>query len=210
MNTHIDFTILKPGATNDQVEALCKTAIEKEYAAVCVPPHYVSMVKTILSNQTYKPQICTVIGFPHGMQSWNVKETESLECIQHGATELDIVSNTSMVKNGDWKAWHEEISAFTSVCKQHGVISKLIIETSLLSVEEIDKICELVQDTDLDFVKTSTGFVGDGAKLEIVRRMRKLLPSRFRIKASGGIRDIEKARAFIDAGADRIGTSTAL
>lgn len=210
MNQHIDYTILKPGTTTAQVEQLCKTAIEKSYAAVCIPPHYIETVKSYFEPFENPPKICTVVGFPHGMDTTTVKTFEAQHYSMLGAQELDMVSNTALIKNGDWDAWLQDVDAFSQVGRAENVITKLIIETSLLTDNEIVKVCELAQNTDLDFIKTSTGFVGEGAKLEIVRQMRKLLPERYRIKASGGIRDTETAMKFIEAGADRIGTSAAL
>ncbi|MFK7969673.1 MAG: deoxyribose-phosphate aldolase [Bacteroidia bacterium] len=207
---HIDYTVLKPGTTLLQVQALCNIAIQNHYKAVCIPPSYIKAAKEYFETAEHIPLICTVVGFPHGMQTTTIKLAEVEDYARLGAQELDMVSNSTFVKNQDWDSWLDEVKRFSDACSQHGVTSKLIIETSMLDEDELAKICALVQETKLDYVKTSTGFVGAGAQLDIVKRMRALLPGSFKIKASGGIRDAETASAFIEAGVDRIGTSTAL
>ena len=210
LNTYIDYTILKPGTTLYQVETLCRTAVERQYAAVCISPSFVADVKEIFSIEENPPAICTVVGFPHGMHTSATKLFECEACVEMGASELDLVANNALAKNGRWDDYSQEIGSFSRWCSERNITSKLIIETSLLTENEMAMICELVKETPLDFVKTSTGFVGEGAQLEHVRFLRQLLPERYRIKASGGIRDVERAKQFIQAGAARIGTSTAL
>lgn len=208
ISKHIDYTILKPGTTRQQVEEICHTAAEQQYKAVCIPACYIRTALRNMPESGPRPKICTVAGFPHGMELSQSKFNEVLNNIREGAEEVDMVSNSAMVKSEDWISWKKEVKMFAALCSSSGVTSKLIIETSLLSDSELERICELVQETSLDYVKTSTGFVGEGAQLRIVKRMRSLLPHPMLIKASGGIRDGERARKFIQAGVDRIGTSS--
>ena len=208
ISQHIDYTILKPGTTRQQVEEVCATAVKQQYKAVCIPACYIRTALRSLPEKGPRPKICTVAGFPHGMELSQSKFNEVLNNIREGAEEVDLVSNAAMIKSEDWISWKKEVSVFAAICKSNGANSKLIIETSLLSEVEIERICELVQETELDFVKTSTGFVGEGAQLEHVKKIRALLPAPMLIKASGGIRDGERARKFIEAGAERIGTSS--
>jgi deoxyribose-phosphate aldolase len=208
ISKHIDYTILKPGTTRQQVEAICHTAVEQSYKAVCIPACYIRTARRNMPESGDRPMVCTVAGFPHGMELSQSKFNEVLNNIREGAEEVDMVSNAAMIKSEDWISWKKEVKMFAALCASSGVTSKLIIETSLLDDHELVRICELVQETDLDFVKTSTGFVGEGAQFDIVKRMRALLPQHMLIKASGGIRDGERARKFIEAGAERIGTSS--
>lgn len=205
INHYIDYTALKPDIWVSEIENLCNTAIEQQYYAVCVSPCYVELAKSHLQNTSVK--ICTVVGFPSGMNLLQTKMQEAEILCTQGADELDMVINISKLKNRDTSYLETEIQTFSEFCRQQNIVSKLILETGLLSVEELRYICDICNDFPLNFAKTSTGFNGKGAELEKVRLMREVLRSDILIKASGGIRDYETACAFIAAGANRIGTS---
>lgn len=206
VNSYIDYTLLKPKSSRAQVVALCEAAVTHQFAAVCVSPSYVPMaMKTVAARG---PAICTVIGFPHGLHLTETKLHEAERLSSLGATELDWVINLNLVANEAWEAMAQELQAFQDLCSQRRLISKVIIESGLLDAKEIETLCTICTRVGVTFVKTSTGFAGVGAELEKVRLMRKLLPDHMQIKASGGIRDYDTARAFIEAGATRIGTSS--
>lgn len=208
INQYIDYTALKPEILETEIISLCQTAIEQQYFAVCVSPYYVEKAKSALEGAAVK--VCSVVGFPSGMHLISTKAKEAEDLILCGADELDMVINISALKNRKMQYLKAELMAFTLICQQKKVVSKLIIESGLLSVDELRFICDICSDFSLDFVKTSTGFNGKGAELEKVRLMREWLRPEIAIKASGGIRDIETALAFIEAGATRIGTSAKL
>lgn len=204
--SYIDYTILKIGTTTEQVDELCRQALEQQYAAVCVPPYYVPDAAAMLEGSEVK--VCTVVGFPHGMHLTQTKLIEGEQLIQAGAQELDLVSNLSALRNQDHDFLKAEIGTFSELCRSHSVTSKVIIESGLLDFPELQIISEICVQSGIDIIKTSTGFAGVGAELEKVAYLREILPSETGIKASGGIRDLETAQAFIQAGATRIGTST--
>ena len=204
----IDFTILKQDTTLAQIEAHCKTAIEKSYGAVCVPPCYASKAKDFLKGTNVV--LCSVVGFPTGMHLTTTKLQEAEVLIQAGVKELDMVMNIALFKSNNYEETAIELRRIRILTQAKGVILKVIIETGLLSEEELTKACEICVEQKADFVKTSTGFVKPGAEIEKVILMRKLLPDSVQIKASGGIRTLEQAQAFIEAGATRIGTSAVL
>lgn len=203
---HIDYTALKPGTTEAEIDLLCEQAKTQGYAAACVPPFYVPEAAASLSGSGV--QVCTVVGFPHGLHLTSTKWAEARDLIAAGAQELDLVSNLSALRNQDFPFLREEIKAFGQLCHEHRVTSKVIIESGLLTQEEAKIVSEICVEGGIDYVKTSTGFAAVGAELDKVAYLRSLLPDHVRIKASGGIRDLATARAFIEAGASRIGTST--
>lgn len=203
---HIDYTILKFGTTQADVERVCAQAVEKKIAAVCIPPLYISLAKELTRNTSVK--VCTVVGFPLGYQPLAIKLKEMETYAQLGAQEVDVVFALSAFLSGDQAYVQKELRDLSHQAKQLGVILKVIIESGLLSMEAVEEICRYCTEAEVDYVKTSTGFAGMGAELEKVRRMREVLPSHIRVKASGGIRTLEQAIAFIEAGADRIGTSS--
>jgi deoxyribose-phosphate aldolase len=204
----IDHTVLKPETTSAVVQQLCAEAKEWGFAAVCVPPVYVREAAGLLKDSGVA--VATVIGFPAGYHLPAVKAAETEMAIMSGADELDMVINIAALKNGDWRALETEVREVLEVVKLSAKKLKVIIETALLTEEELQRCCELYGRFNIDYLKTSTGFNGGGATVEAVRRMRELLPGNIAIKASGGIRTFEQAQAMINAGATRIGTSASV
>lgn len=203
INSLIDHTLLVPTATNAQIETLCREAIEHSFFSVCVNPSYVSTCAAILTNSEVK--VCTVVGFPLGATTTEVKVFEVKNAIQNGADEIDMVVNIGHVLDNKWLDVEQEISQIKMAC--NGKLLKVIFETSLLTDEQISKLCDISSKTGADFVKTSTGFSNGGATVEHVRLMRDNVKPDMGVKASGGVRTKEIAQAMINAGASRIGTS---
>ncbi|MDP5170275.1 MAG: deoxyribose-phosphate aldolase [Bacteroidia bacterium] len=203
---YLDYTLLRLGATVSEVYQLCDEAVEQRCYAVCVPPCYVPGLKERLMPGDVK--LCSVVGFPHGMHLTSIKVTEARTLLDIGADELDMVVNLGRFRSGDYRYTQAEIESFVQQCQRRNAVSKVIIESGLLSFEEVDRFCEICAEAGADFVKTSTGFAGVGAELDKVARMREVLPPHMQIKASGGIKSLESAKAFIAAGATRIGAST--
>ncbi len=201
----IDHTILKADTLKDEVKRCCEEALQFGFAAVCVPPYFVPDAAKWLEEKPVK--VATVVGFPMGYSAVSAKVEEIKRAITDGADELDAVVNIAAVKNANWKYLRNEIESLTTACHMKGKILKLILETALLTEDEIRTLCELCVEAQVDFVKTSTGFNGAGASVEVVRLLRSLLPENIQIKASGGIRDRTFALQLIEAGASRIGTS---
>lgn len=203
----IDHTLLKPEATLDMIEKLCNEALEFSFAAVCVNPYYVKKAKDLLKGSNVK--VATVIGFPLGANIKEVKAFEAKKAIEDGADEIDMVINIGALKNKDYKAVKSDIEAVVEAVKGKAIV-KVIIETCLLTEEEKTKACELSKEAGADFVKTSTGFSTGGATVEDVKLMKRIIGDTMKIKASGGIRDFETAKAMIEAGASRIGASSSV
>lgn len=205
---YIDYTLLRPGCTRSEIQQLCQTAIERRYAAVCVPPYYVSDACSAVEGTTVR--VATVVAFPHGMHLTEVKKQEARLALQMGAQELDCVINLAAYFSGDLAYVRAEIQELGELSHAQGALLKVILETAYLSEPQIIALSQLCAEAGADFVKTSTGFAPKGAELETVRLMRSVLPPQVQVKASGGIRTAEQAQAFLEAGASRIGTSTAL
>lgn len=201
----VDHTILKPEATQDMIVELCNEAMENNFAAVCVNPYYVSKCKEILKDSQVK--IATVVGFPLGANTKEVKAFETKNAINNGAQEIDMVINIGALKDGDYHVVREDIEAVVEAAKDKAIV-KVIIETSLLTEEEKIKACELSKEAGADFVKTSTGFSTGGATVEDVRLMKSIVGDELEVKASGGVRDLDTAKKMIEAGATRLGTSS--
>lgn len=201
----IDHTLLKPEATEEMIENLCKEAKENGFAAVCVNPFYVKKAKELLEGTEVK--VATVVGFPLGANVKEVKAFEAKKAIEDGADEIDMVINIGALKNGDYEIVKEDIKAVVDEAKGKAIV-KVIIETCLLTDEEKIKACELAKEAGAHYVKTSTGFNKAGATVEDVKLMKETIGENMKIKASGGIRDYETAKAMIDAGASRIGASS--
>lgn len=204
----IDHTILKPTTTLADIEKLCEEAMEFHFAAVCVSPYYVRDAKQILSNSDVK--IATVVGFPFGYSHYTAKLVETEQALSDGANEIDIVMNLAAFKSNDVAYLETEINSLTDSIMTANAKSKLIIESGILSEEEIIKCCELYKHFPVDFLKTSTGYAEKGATLEAVHIMRKHLPPSIQIKASGGIKTYEFARQLVEAGATRLGSSASV
>ncbi len=201
----IDHTILKPDATEEMVEKLCKEAKEYGFAAVCINPYYVKLCKKLLKDS--KVKIATVIGFPLGANTSQTKAFEAKNAIENGCDEVDMVINIAALKSKDYSTVKEDIEAVVEAAKGKALV-KVIIETSFLNNEEKVKVCELAMESGADFVKTSTGFSASGATVEDVKLMKKVVGDKLGIKASGGIRDLETAKKMIEAGANRLGASS--
>lgn len=201
----IDHTILKPEANEGMVRDLCKEAMEYDFAAVCVNPYFVKLCKDLLIDSDVK--VATVIGFPLGANTKEVKAFETKMAIEDGAEEIDMVINIGALKNKDFEIVGEDIKEVVKAADGKAIV-KVIIETALLTEEEKVKACELSKEAGADFVKTSTGFSTGGATLEDVKLMKSIVGNDVEIKASGGIRDLETAREMIKAGASRLGTSS--
>lgn len=205
---HIDHTILKIDTKNSDVKKLCNEAEANNFYAVCVPPYFVRNASILLKNNDVK--IATVIGFPLGYSATPSKAAEIQKAIDDGADELDVVINVSAVKSGDWNYVQNDIKTVALATQMKGKVIKVILETGLLNKKEIKKLCEICTEVGVDYVKTSTGFNGEGATVEVVEFLRANLPKSIKIKASGGIRSAKKAKKMIEAGADRLGTSSSL
>ena len=202
----IEHTLLKPDVLIAQIEKLCSEAAQYGFGAVCVPPYFLDDVTDLLGET--KIQIATVIGFPFGYNSIMSKFEEAEDALARGAHHLDIVLNIAAIKNADYDLVSNEMEMFTKLVHSEGKIIKCIVETGLLNEIELDLVCKLANDHEIDYLKTSTGILAPGADIETVQTMRKLLNKKIKIKASGGIRTKEQAIAFLAAGADRIGTSS--
>ena len=201
----IDHTLLKPEATARQIEMLCYEAREYGFASVCVNSVYVPLARELLRNTPVK--VCTVAGFPLGTSLPQVKAYEASEALIQGAAEVDMVLHIGALKNRDFVAVHEDISDVAAVCHDHDAICKVILETSLLTDEEIIIASQIARVAGADFVKTSTGFNGGGATVEHISLMRRVVGPGMGVKASGGVRDLAAARTLVEAGANRIGAS---
>lgn len=206
LHGHIDHTTLKANTRLKDIEKLCREAEEHNFFAVCVPPYFVRNAAMWLKNS--KVQVATVIGFPLGYSATPSKAAEIHKAINDGVDEIDVVINLSAVKSKDWSYVKNDIETMTVAAQMKGKSIKVIFETSILNQKEIKKLCEICVEAGVNFVKTSTGFNGDGASVEVVEFLRKNLPDTIKIKASGGIRSAKKAQRMIAAGADRIGTSS--
>ena len=198
----VDHTLLTPTATWEQVKAVCEEGKAFSTASVCIPPRYVKKAADYLGNSL---KICTVIGFPNGYSTPEVKVFETEDAVRNGADEIDMVINLGMVKAGDWEGVLQEIKAVKESCG--GRILKVIVEACQLTQEEKIAACRVVSMSGADFIKTSTGFSAGGATVEDVKLFREHISPDLRIKAAGGIRTFEQARALLEAGADRIGAS---
>ncbi len=204
MNKTIDHTLLKADATKDAIIHLCEEARLYDFASVCVNPSWVNVCHDQLKNTSVA--VCTVIGFPLGANETATKVFETQVALQNGATEFDMVINLGRLKEGDDAYVVDDIASVVKAAE--GNIVKVIIETALLSEPEKIRACQLCVQAKAHFVKTSTGFSSSGATVEDVKLMKQTVGSLARIKAAGGVRSMEDVKAMIDAGADRIGTSS--
>lgn len=203
---HIDYTLLKPTATNNDIWNLCEKAIEKDCASVCIPSHFVPFVYEFFPTLP----ICTVVGFPLGNCSYRTKVTEAIEAIHSGADEIDMVMNISLFKSGNYQAVKEEIDDLCIDIKENTkeeITVKVIIETCYLTDKEIAIATRIVDESNADYVKTSTGFGTRGASFEDIMIMKANIHNGTKVKASGGIRTKEDMMKYIALGCDRIGAS---
>lgn len=206
--SYIDHTVLKPTTVATDVTKLCNEAIQYKFAAVCVPPNQVKLAKYLIGKvQGSKVEVATVIGFPFGYSCTAAKLAEVELAIAEGADELDMVANISDIKAHDWAALKTEVDAILVPIRKAGRKLKVIIESGILTDEEILGCCKVYGAAQIDFLKTSTGYAESGASVHAVDLFRANLPDTVQIKASGGIRDYKTAMAMIQAGATRIGCS---
>lgn len=203
--SYIDHTLLKPTATLKEIEQLCTEARKYSFAAVCVPPLFVKAAEGFLTGSEVKT--ATVIGFPFGYSVAEAKLAEIIMAIVDGADELDMVINIAAIKNNDWQYLAGELNAILPVVRTRKKVIKIIIETGVLTDDEIIKCCDIYGAAGVDFMKTSTGYAEKGASVHAVSLMRKHLADNVKIKASGGIKTYCFAKELTDAGADRIGCS---
>ena len=206
--SYIDHTLLKADSSKEEIIQLCQDAKKYGFAAVCVPPYWVRECKNQLRDSRVK--IATVVGFPMGYAATPAKVEEARRAIDEGASEIDMVINIIALKANDINYLRNELTSAGTIVQLRGGKLKVILETGLLTEKDIELACDLCTKLNVDFVKTSTGFSEQGATVEVVTLLRKLLPKYIKIKASGGIRDKKTAQAMVDAGADRIGTSNSV
>jgi deoxyribose-phosphate aldolase len=211
--SYIDHTLLKPTATHIDINKICNEALVYGFAAVCVPPPLVKVARSLVLpdiSDARTVKVATVIGFPFGYSTTKAKLAELAQAIADGADELDIVISLVALKEGDLAQLEEEMRILTERAHAAGKIVKVIIESGILTDEEIIQCCSVYSRVGVDFLKTSTGYAEKGATVAAVRLMREHLPSRVKIKASGGIRDYAFAAALVEAGADRLGCSASV
>ena len=202
---HIDHTLLKAFSTWDQIKALCDDAVEYKTASVCIPPSFVKQAKETYGDAL---NVCTVIGFPLGYNTTAVKAFEVKEAIREGASEVDMVINIVALKDKDYDYVQNEIAELKKAAGDH--ILKVIVETCYLTEEEKVKVCELVTNAGADYIKTSTGFGTGGATIEDINLFKAHIGPSVKMKASGGVKTVEDLEMFLDAGCERIGTSSAI
>jgi deoxyribose-phosphate aldolase len=201
----IDHTLLKADATRQEIEKLCMEAHDFGFATVCVNPCWVSLASASLRGSS--TGVCTVVGFPLGATTTDVKQYEARRAIYDGAGEVDMVINVGRLKSGDLGIVERDIAAVVSACKECGVLSKVIIEAALLSDEEKVTACSLAKAAGANYVKTSTGFGPGGATVADVELMRRVVGPEIGVKAAGGVRDYDALKSLVTAGASRIGAS---
>ena len=201
----IDHTLLRPDATRAQIEELCREAAQFKFATVCVNPMWVAAAARLLAGSGVG--VCSVVGFPLGATTADVKGYETQRAIFDGAREIDMVINVGALKSGDLAVVERDIEAVTAPCRQCGALSKVIIEAALLTDDEKVTACTLAKAAAADYVKTSTGFASGGATAADVALMRRVVGAEMGVKAAGGVRDLEGMKAMIAAGASRVGAS---
>ena len=201
----IDHTLLKPDATRQNIEELCREAAQFKFATVCVNPVWVALAARWLS--TTGVRVCSVVGFPLGATTADVKGYETRRAIFDGAREIDMVSNIGALKSGDLRTVERDVEAVTAPCRDCGVLSKVIIEAALLTDDEKVTACTLAKTAGADYVKTSTGFGPGGATAADVTLMRRVVGAEMGVKAAGGVRDLQGLQAMVAAGATRVGAS---
>ena len=219
--SYIDHTILKPTTTHMEIKKICEEAVQFGFMAVCIPPSLVTYAREqlqiavdsrLLRQQKVIPlqNVATVIGFPFGYSVLKAKMAETEQALLDGADELDMVINLVALRAGDWAYIEKELQWLTGMIHSQKKVIKVIIESGILTDQEILRCCDAAARVGVDFVKTSTGYAEKGASIEAVRLMRQHLPDNIKIKASGGIRTYDFARQLIEAGAERLGCSASV
>ncbi len=209
-NKYFDHTLLKPEATASDILKLVTEAVQYDVASVCVNGSHVRSARRFIDAIAADVKVAAVCGFPLGAMATNAKAYEVQLALEDGADEIDMVMNIGQAKAGNWAYVEDEIYTIAEMCHEDGAIVKVIIETCLLTKEEIVAACQSAMSAGADFVKTSTGFSTGGAKTEDVTLMRQTVGDQLQVKASGGIRTLEDAKAMIEAGADRLGCSASI
>lgn len=208
LNSYIEHTILKQVTTRDDIVKLCEEAVQHQFLGVCVPPYFVDDAVKELKDSGIK--VVTVIGFPLGYTYTSVKVEEAKWAVEKGADELDMVVNLAAFRSGDMNYVKNDIESVATIARINNKVLKVIIESGMLTDEEITTLCKICEDAGVDIVKTSTGFAEAGASTGHVKLMRSVLPVKTGIKASGGIRDKAFTEELVAAGATRIGTSSGI
>ncbi|MCF8237300.1 MAG: deoxyribose-phosphate aldolase [Saprospiraceae bacterium] len=203
----LESTLLKPETTLEQIQQLCDEAIELDLGGVCVPPYFVKEARRRLEGKG--PIVVSVVGFPLGYSGTSGKAEEIKKLVNDGADEVDVVINITAVKDANWTYLENDLSSLAQISHLKNTPIKLIIEMGMMNPDEVRQICTIAERSKIDFIKTSTGMLAPGPSKEDIAFLRSILDSDTRIKASAGIRTAEKAIALIEAGADRIGTSSA-
>ncbi|PIE98022.1 MAG: deoxyribose-phosphate aldolase [Treponema sp.] len=201
----IDHTLLKPTATKEDIKALCEEAKTYSFASVCVNPCNVALAYNFMKESNIK--VCSVVGFPFGANSIEIKFTETKKALEDGAAEIDMVINVGKLLEGDVNYVKNEISFLADACHKKNAILKVIVETCYLEEKDFEIVCNAVEEAGADFIKTSTGYGSRGASKDDIHLFKKYLKANTKIKASGGIRSFEDAKAYIDLGCSRLGTS---
>ncbi len=207
LSSYIDHTILKPDTTESDIIKLCKEAVENNFCSVCVNSSWVLLASDKLKESSVK--VCSVVGFPLGAMNSEAKGFEASIAVSEGASEIDMVINVGFLKDGRLKEFEEDIRTVRKGCGE-GIILKVIIETALLTDDEKKTACRIAEKAGADFVKTSTGFSTAGASEKDVKLMRQSVSEKVKVKASGGVRSYEDAVKMIEAGAERLGTSSGI
>ncbi|MDZ7877951.1 MAG: deoxyribose-phosphate aldolase [Saprospiraceae bacterium] len=203
----IEHTILRPDCTTDAVHQLCEDALQHTFYGVCMPPYFVRDAVRFINERA---KVITVVGFPMGYSTIPSKVEEIKKALDEGADEVDAVVSIAAIKSGNWNYVKNELDSMMRSVSLKGKILKLIVETALLTREELAKLLPIAEQNEVHFIKTSTGFNGTGAMVEDVRFLKASLQGKTKIKASGGIKTQEQAEKLLKAGADRIGTSSGL
>ena len=207
MNRYFDHTNLAQNATKEDIVSLCKEARANHFASVCVNPYRVGIASQILKNSDVA--VCTVVGFPLGATQTSIKVMETKKAIKDGATEIDMVMNIGALKDRNYEKVYRDIRRVKKACSKNAIL-KVILETGMLSDGEIVKACQLAVAAKADYVKTSTGFYEKKATVEAVKLMKETVGEKAKVKAAGGIRNLKTAKAMIEAGASRLGTSATM
>lgn len=207
MHKAIEHSNLKPDCTVDDIRKLCEETLQYKFQAVCVSPYYVKSASRFLNEQA---KVATVVGFPMGYSTISAKVEEIKRAIDEDADEIDAVVNINAIKSNNWNYIKSEIDSLSRAVSMRGKILKLIIETGLLTKDEMKQVIKIAEDNAVQFISTSTGISADGATVEIVKFLRENLSPKVKIKASGGIKSFDIAERLLLAGADRIGTSNGL
>ena len=201
----VDHTLLSQTSTYEEIKNLCNEGVEYKVASVCIPPAYVRDAKNYVESIKENLKICTVVGFPNGYNTTDIKLFETNDAIKNGADEIDMVINIGWLKDKEFVNLENEIKKIKNVCKDK--ILKVIVETCLLNLDEKIEMCKIITQSGADYIKTSTGFSKSGANIEDIKIFSKHIGKNVKIKAAGGISSLKDAELFLNAGASRLGTS---